>query len=439
MTASSRLCMLIDCAWSLAEVAVRDGPLPIKMKIAPLGLAGGRSYDRTNSLRTPTMKESQLLREKNHFLGLSFNMFKRCACPVSLTCIHTQHQCDVYCLQSKHFRSIAGMIAPPAKIYARDRSRSRWKMKHFRQTANRTRLLAAPVDDLLPVLAVDLLACSRRRHCSLTRDGHQPVMTGHNARRPRTGRERRPRWPPSEAFYLTVWTLNDRFFASRVHCMLRRVLSEYWRKETEKSKVFCGVVGLDGRCSAQAEQRKKPVAVVHLPGAYLSTETNLVSIRGVMKKEFDTGQTDTHTHTQRHGIKAVWTARAPALARTWPPARIMPSCKTIPLLVLHTAKKGKNSGADLLCSRLFSQGKTGSADKRAPNFYCSCARSALAVPTHAKQHHHHHHHHSWCCHTPNNYYSCTYTVPVATTQTELPPSPLRAPSPQPLPPMQPRQ
>ena len=35
-----------------------------KMKIAPLGLAGGRSYDRTNSLRTPTMKESQLLREK---------------------------------------------------------------------------------------------------------------------------------------------------------------------------------------------------------------------------------------------------------------------------------------------------------------------------------------------------------------------------------------
>ena len=35
-----------------------------EMKIAPLGLAGGRSYDRTNSLRTPTMKESQLLREK---------------------------------------------------------------------------------------------------------------------------------------------------------------------------------------------------------------------------------------------------------------------------------------------------------------------------------------------------------------------------------------
>ena len=75
--------------------------------------------------------------------------------------------------------------------------------------------------------------------------------------------------------------------------MLRRVLSEYWRKETEKSKVFCGVVGFDGRCSAQAEQRKKRVAVGPLPGAHLSTETNLVPIRGVMRKEFDTGQTHT--------------------------------------------------------------------------------------------------------------------------------------------------
>ena len=89
--------------------------------------------------------------------------------------------------------------------------------------------------------------------------------------------------------------------------MLGRLLSEYWRKETEKSKVFCGVVGLDGRCSAQAEQRKKPVAVVHLPGAYLSTETNLVPIRGVMKKEFDTGHADTHTHTHtRNENRYAW-------------------------------------------------------------------------------------------------------------------------------------
>ena len=73
---------------------------------------------------------------------------------------------------------------------------------------------------------------------------------------------------------------------------------------------------MDGRCSAQAEQRKKPVAVGHLPGAYLSTETNLVPIRGVMRKEFD-DRTDRQTDRQtRTRIKAVWTARAPALART---------------------------------------------------------------------------------------------------------------------------
>ena len=61
------------------------------------------------------------------------------------------------------------------------------------------------------------------------------------------------------------------------------------------------MVSLDGRCSAQAEQRKKPVAVVHLPGACLSTETNLVPIRGVMRKEFDTGHTHTHTELKRCG------------------------------------------------------------------------------------------------------------------------------------------
>ena len=82
--------------------------------------------------------------------------------------------------------------------------------------------------------------------------------------------------------------------------MLRRVLSEYWRKEAEKSKLFLWG-GRFGRysCSAQAEQRKKPVAVGPLPGAYLSTETNLVPIRGLMRKEFDTGHT--HTELKRRG------------------------------------------------------------------------------------------------------------------------------------------
>ena len=82
--------------------------------------------------------------------------------------------------------------------------------------------------------------------------------------------------------------------------MVRRAFSEYWRKETENRKCFCGVVGLDGRCSVQAEQRKILVAVGPLPGAYLSTETNFVPIRGVMRKEFDTGHKHTHTQTHTH-------------------------------------------------------------------------------------------------------------------------------------------
>ena len=142
-------------------------------------------------------------------------------------------------------------------------------------------------------------------------------MTGHNARRPRTGGERGRWWRPSEASYLTVWTLNDRFFASLVHCMLRRLLSEYWRKETEKSKVFCGVVGLDVLCSAQAEQRKKTRGSWPTTGC-LPVDRNKLGPDSWRDEKGVWYRTDTHTH----GIKVPWTARAPALARTWPPARI---------------------------------------------------------------------------------------------------------------------
>ena len=49
--------------------------------------------------------------KKNH-IGLCFNTFTRCACPVSLTCRHVCIQqvtcnsrpCDVVCLKLKHFR-----------------------------------------------------------------------------------------------------------------------------------------------------------------------------------------------------------------------------------------------------------------------------------------------------------------------------------------------
>ena len=56
------------------------------------------------------------------------------------------------------------------------------------------------------------------------------------------------------------------------------------------------------------------MAVVHLPGAYLSTETNLVPIRGVMREEFVTGQ----THTQRHGMKCAPLGLAEGRKRSLP-------------------------------------------------------------------------------------------------------------------------
>ena len=91
-----------------------------------------RSYDCTNSLRTPTMKENQILREKNHL-----NMFKRCACLVSLTCIHTQQQTvwrrllEVKTLPIDRWHD----RTTRTNMYLRNRSRSRWNIEHFRQTA----------------------------------------------------------------------------------------------------------------------------------------------------------------------------------------------------------------------------------------------------------------------------------------------------------------
>ena len=58
------------------------------------------------------------------------------------------------------------------------------EVKHETLPANRTRLLAAPVD-LLPVLAVDLLACSRRRFSDSWRSS-----TGHDRSQCTTTKDR---------------------------------------------------------------------------------------------------------------------------------------------------------------------------------------------------------------------------------------------------------
>ena len=64
---------------------------------------------------------------------------------------------------------------------------------------------------------------------------------------------------PQASSDMTVRTLSDRFFASLGYCMLSRAFSEYWRKETEKSKVLL----LDGRfgrsllCPGRAEKETR--------------------------------------------------------------------------------------------------------------------------------------------------------------------------------------
>ena len=151
-------------------------------------------------------------------------------------------------------------------------------------------------------------------------------MTGRNARRPRTGRERGPWWRLSEASSgLTVWTLNDRFFASLVYCMLRRVLSEYWQKETEKSKVFLlgGRFGRSLLCPGRAEKKSRgswpTTGCLPVDRNQLGPDSWRAE-KGVWDRTRT--RTRTHTHTHTHEIKAPWTARSSALARTWHPARI---------------------------------------------------------------------------------------------------------------------
>ena len=223
------------------------------MKIAPLGLAGGRSYDRTNSLRTPTMKESQLLREKT----TSSVFVSTCSNAVHaqfhwLAYTRNTRPCDVVCLQLKHFRSIAGiLLAPRAKIYARDRSRSRWNMKHFRP--NCTRLLAAPV----PVLAVDLLAWSRRRFSNSWRSS-----TGHDRSQCTTTKDRSRK----KAVMVALWSfLLDRLdversilrFPSPLHASevaLRILVKGNWKID---SFLWGGRFGRSLLCPGRAEKKTR--------------------------------------------------------------------------------------------------------------------------------------------------------------------------------------
>ena len=149
-----------------------------------------RSYDRTNLLRTPTMQENQLLLEKTTSSVFVSTIHVQTLCMPSFidfhARMHTRHQArpsDVFCLRSKHFRSIAGCTT-------RRSTRSiATELKHETLPANHARgCLKVDCTMYNAVLVNWHAACSRR----IVLDGHHPVMTGHNARRPRTGRERRP-------------------------------------------------------------------------------------------------------------------------------------------------------------------------------------------------------------------------------------------------------
>ena len=182
-------------------------------------------------------------------------------------------------------------------------------MKHFKTLwNNRSRLLhrTAPHQS----------TGSRRSngHCSRLSSMHL-VMTGHNAQRPRTGRERGLWWRLSEASYLTVWTLNDRFFASLVDCMLRRVLSEYWRKETEKSKVFLwgGRFGRSLLCPGSAEKETRG----SLPTTgCLPVDRNQLGPDSLRDEKGVWDRTHTHTHTHAH-THTQFKRRGPPGPRRW--------------------------------------------------------------------------------------------------------------------------
>ena len=230
-------------------------------------------------------------------------MFKRCACPVSLTCIHTQHQAmwrrllavETLPIDRWHIaRTTAGRIR--ARSIAIDR-----EVKHETLPANRTRLLVAPVD-LLPVLAVDLLACSRRRHCSPADSWRS--STGHDRSQCTTTKDRSRK----KAVMAALWSfLLDRLdversilrFASPLHVSevaLRILAKGNWKIE---SFLWGGRFGRSLLCPGRAEKKTRGSCP---PTRCLPVDRNKLGPdswrdeKGVWYRTHT--QTHTHTHTR---------------------------------------------------------------------------------------------------------------------------------------------
>ena len=153
-----------------------------------------------------------------------------------------------------------------------------------------------------------------------------------NAQGPAQSRKKAVMAQPSN---LTVCSLNDRFFTSPTWCMFRKAFSKHWRncrQETEQLKKFLlgGRFGRSLLCQGQSRERF-PWQLRQYRGLSFRQKQTLFRFMALWKSFCSDTHTHTHTHTQ--AIKAPWTARSPALAHTWPLARIKKVVLFLPLTI----------------------------------------------------------------------------------------------------------
>ena len=155
-------------------------------------------------------------------------------------------------------------------------------------------------------LPVDLLACSRRRHSSPTRGGHQPVMTGHKCTTTMDRSRKREVMAALWSFLLDRLDVERSIlrFPSPLHAseVALRILAKGNRKI--ESFLWGGRFGRSLLCPGRAEKKTR--------GSWPTTgclpvDRNKLGPDSWRDEKGVWYRRDTHTH----GIKAPWTARAP--------------------------------------------------------------------------------------------------------------------------------
>ena len=286
------------------------------MKSAPLGsFAGSREWSvATEALLVGGDRMTALIHShcqrwknvnfftKNHFLGLCLQHVQTLCMP-SLIDLHTYaiagHVTSFACSRNTSDRLVC-IIARHEGL--RDRSQPRWNMKHFRQTVHSYLKVDCTES---PVYTVALPPSTGMRHAvgALFSTVIICVMNGHNARRPRTGRERGPWWRLSEASYLTVWMIERSIlrFPSLLHDSegaLRIMSKGIWEIE---SFLWGGRFGRPLLCPGKAKMvNSRQLADKRVKN--LSTKTYSIPIRGVMSKGVWWPDVHWHTHIHRHAL-----------------------------------------------------------------------------------------------------------------------------------------